>query len=294
MFADLQGNAALFGRVRERTSLVLWTVVLVFVWFAVVDEGPLSPGELPTTPSFLTLFPAVVIGLAVVNAYWNDGLVVSWLLAFGVTLGLFWNGWDSIVVFGTVLTALAAGTAGHAIGLLLRRLTTPEAERGARGPLLAILLGPDRGRLHRWVVLAAVLGLGVEALVLTVGPETPLPVLGVKPGALFYPPFADPSFVVPAVLVLLGWTGLATIPAARGGGLFAGWTLVFVPFFVGSFVVIPDTPLAVDLARRVEFAFLSAGVVACVAATVGFPAGRALRRVVILRNRGDPEQGWST
>jgi DNA-binding transcriptional ArsR family regulator len=128
------------GRRRERSrqaavATAVASIVVVGGWLAVRSAGATIPsvGPLGPGPAFVSL----LVGGAAVQAYDNDGLLVSWLvvftpvalLAFGVVgIGLAGEGIDHVVgviaypvVVGGV-GALLLGTVGFVLGAGTRRL----------------------------------------------------------------------------------------------------------------------------------------------------------------------------
>ncbi|MFB6143274.1 MAG: ArsR/SmtB family transcription factor [Halorientalis sp.] len=110
-------------------------VVAAVGWFAVAATGTRVPGLGPVDPALA--LGLVLVVAAAVQAYYNDGLLVSWFVVFGpvagFALGLFASGFLAggagvlvgavgyAVVVGTV-AALVFGTGGFLVGAGCRRL----------------------------------------------------------------------------------------------------------------------------------------------------------------------------
>lgn len=242
-----------------------------------------------------TLWPAplaasgvpLVVGLAAVGAYYNEGLVVAWLLSFSATLPAFvfypprgptfavTPATAPLAVGQAAAVALGSGTVGFAIGAALLRRRDRRA--GARfepspGVLPDVLVGTDRRLAGRWLLVAVGEFVAVFAVAWF--------------GLL---PFGVGAVGLVGIAVLLG---LAAAPpayvATRNRGLLVCWVLAFAPPF-GVFLPLQlrfVASMAPD--RPVLYALGTAAMVAIPAGTLAFLLGLAARAV---RRRLGPRDG---
>lgn len=264
-------------------------------WLSVID------GQI----HFVVLFVLVVGGgLAAGNAYWNDGLALSWLLAFALVFGWLWNVFvqEGTVFFDEAIvplawaafTALVVGTVGYSIGRSLRGFPIRDTEDEPSDWLLRVLVGDDLSRAGRWGIVAGVLFLVASGLIYATYPIFLLPVEGVTLFELFFPTGVLAASTLLGAIVVLGWMGLAMWPAYRNAGLLVSWGLLFGPMFGASltdFVLdgISGSGPFVDA----TFAFLAALIFALILGTGGFVLGRGLRRLISRRRSGHGEQDAS-
>lgn len=265
-------------------SVLLGATARAQGWMAVFD------GRL----SLLVLFVLVVgSAVAAANAYWNDGLLLSWLLVFGSVLGWLWIVFVQGPVFFDVaivpiawaaLTALVVGTVGYVIGRR-RRLHARTKDEGKFEWPLEVLVGRELGQRGRWVVVSAMLFVLGSGVIYGTRPFVELPFEGVMLFELFYPTGVLAANTWLGTLVVLGWIGLAMWPAYRGAGLLVSWGIVFGPMFgaILTGFVLGGTS-GVGPLLDATFAFLAALIFVVILGTGGFLLGIALRRVV-----GSPE-----
>lgn len=233
-----------------------------------------------------TLWPAplavsgviLLIGLTAAEAYYNEGVVIAWLISFAVTLPAFIFYPPRGPVFAvsptTASTAIAKagaismvlGTIGFVIGSVLRR-RRDERYDGQYEPSSAVLprifLGEDIHRTTRWLLI------GAGEFVMLFG--------GVWLGLL---PFGFGLGGVAGIAVLLIlMAGPATLFAIRNSGVLVSWLLAFAPLF-GVFLALqlgatiepaPDHPVLYALGSSLLFA-IPVG-------TGGFLLGVAIRRL---------------
>lgn len=290
-------RVGLFGVSRTRSILVLvlagvfllgsfliGTVARTQGWMEVLD------GRLYVLVMFVLIFGSAV---AAANAFWNDGLVLSWLLVFGPVLGWLWivfvQGpvfFDSAIVpiAWAVFTALVVGTLGYVIGRR-RRIDTHVTGDGQSEWLLGTLIGWDLGQRGQWLIVAGALFVLAGGLIYATRPFLELPIEGVILFELFYPTGVLVESTLVGTLVVLGWVGLAMWPAYRGAGLLVSWAVVFGPMF-GA--ILTDFVLGgtsgVGPLLDATFAFLAALIFTIILGTGGFLLGTGLRRSV-----GSPE-----
>lgn len=242
-------------------------------------------------------------GLAAGNAYWNSGLLLSWLLVFGLVFGWLWNTFvqagtvffhEAIIpVLWAVFAAVVVGTVGYAIGRSLRGSSIDEMEDDPSNWLLRVLLGVDHQQLVRWSLLAGGLFVTSASLIYVTHQFYPLPVEGVTLFEVFFAIGALNTNFLLGIVVVLGWLGLAMVPASRSAGLLVSWVLIFGPLFGASMTdwvlegISGSGPL-VDA----TFALVFALVFALILGTIGFLIGRGARLAFERRrSSGTQEQG---
>lgn len=231
-----QVTVALLGRDRRRTGVSVGVAVALFVLSLLGSSIAESSG---LTNDWFARFPLAVLGflvaiaaIAVGTAYWNSGLVSSWLVAFAPTFAWLWT----VLVgektafpegvaapFGLALAiAIPLGTIGYAAGRFLRICT--ENADAVPEPVLRILLGDEPDRLVSWGGRAIALFLATALLVYvsTLDGLSAAPVI--SNGGLSAP------FLLGPVAIPV-WLALATWPAYRGNGLLVSWLVLFGPFF---------------------------------------------------------------
>lgn len=259
-------------------SFLFGTVARTQGWMSVVD------GRL-----FLLVLFVLVVGSAVAaaNAYWNDGLVLSWLLVFGPVSGWLWIVFVQGPVFFNVaivpmawaaFAALVVGTLGYVLG---RQLDTRGTGAETSEWMLRTIVGRDPGRRGRWLAVAGALFVLAGALMAATRPLLELPIEGVTLFELFYPTGVLVESTLVGTLVVLGWMGLAMLPAYRRAGLLVSWAIVFGPLLgaiMTEFVLGGSSGGGPVL--DATLAFLAALIFTVVLGTGGFVLGAGLRRVV--------------
>ena len=264
----LYGRSLLVSRQLGLLACGLFALLMAAFYTNVVTLWPL-----PLVPSGAVL----LVGLAAIEAYYNEGLLVAWLLTFVVTVPAFFfpprgfidgaaqpTALIAVVLAGGV--AVAFGTIGFAIGVAVRH--SREQHRTDRYQpsatvLPAVLLGRDDGVAMRAVLVAAG---GFTVLFVTVW--SGMVSVGAGLGG------------IPGIIVLIM---LMTVPgllyAAHNSGLLVCWALAFAPLF-GVFLArqlrfvgypTPDQPVLYALGSALLFA-IPLG-------TVGFLFGVVVRRI---------------
>lgn len=250
-----------------------------------------------------TLHPVAFVvvvggGLAVWNAYWNDGLLLSWLLVFSLVtpwllhynlhLGIY----EPFVSAGYVTVALVSGTIGYLLGIWGRRYRLRDTEpMGSHG--LTVVFGAAPDSTARWSFVVSGLFLIAAALLLGAGPYRSVLVSLVYPVALFYPIGTITAEAILGVGIIVGWVMVALWPAYRGNGVLVSWSVLFAPMFgvllayslVDSFFTTDVTGTVVD---AVVSAALVAGATAVILGALGFVGGALLRNPATTP-RGGPE-----
>lgn len=259
-------------------SLLLGNVARTQGWMALLDER-----------LFLLVLFVLVAGSAVAaaNAYWNDGLVLSWLLVFGPVLGWLWMVFVQGPVFFDVaivpiawamFAALVVGTLGYVLG---RRLDTRGTPDVTSEWMLGTIVGRDLGRRGQWLAVSSALFVLAVGLMAATRPFLELPIEGVTLFELFYPTGVLVESTLVGAVVVLGWMGLAMLPAYQRAGLLVSWAIVFGPLFgaILTEFVLGGTSGGWPV-LDVTLAFLAALIFTLVLGTGGFILGGALRRVV--------------
>lgn len=220
----------------------------------------------------------LLAGLAAIEAYYNEGLLVAWLLVFAAALPAFVvprpRGPPYAVTLETapvaVATAggvaLALGTVGFAIGVAARRRRERTSTSGFE-PSTTVLpttfLGRDVRVSGRWVTVAV-----GEFVVVFVGVWTGLLPFGFGLGG---------ELGLTVLLVLMA--GPAALHAVRNSGLLVCWTLAFAPL-VGVFLALQlGSTMEPASSRPVLFALGSSALFSIPVGTVGFLLGLTTRRV---------------
>lgn len=140
MFARIKHSPLLGGRnqaLSRRVTLgaLLVSAVLAFPWLVITSTGYVTPFLSPT--DIVPVFTIALVGAAAIQAYYNDGLLVSWLVVFGpvavFAIGIFGIGpieseLEQIagtigypVIVGTI-GAVVLGTLGFVLGAGVRRV----------------------------------------------------------------------------------------------------------------------------------------------------------------------------
>lgn len=290
LISEPVGNG-LLGKSRSRSLLalglsgalllgafLLGTVATTQGWMAILD-GRIS----------LLVLLVLVFGTAVAaaNAYWNDGLVLSWLLVFGPILGWLWVVFvqGPIVFYGaivpiawSVLTALVVGTIGYVIGRGRRNYTHDRSEGQVEWPL-AVIVGRDYSQRRQWLLLIGALFVLTGGMTYVVGPFLGFPIEGVTLFELFYPTAVLDANTSLGTLVVLGWIGLAAWPAYRGAGLLVSWGIVFGPMFgvILTGFVLGGTS-GVGPLLDATFALLAGLIFTIILGTAGYILGGAFRK----------------
>lgn len=291
-------RTALLGRDTTRSFLAFGLAIALALGFYVLGAIGEAQGWIY---GFDQVFPVFVLLVLVVggvvaagNAYWNDGLVLSWLLVFGPVLGWLWivlvqsaNLIEVAIVpvaFAT-LGALVAGTLGYVAGRVLVVRADAGSWADPSNRLLRLLVGHVPNRQARWALLAGGLFVLSGALIYANRPYTPLPVEGVVLFELFYPTGVLAADTVFGIVVILAWMGLAAWPAYRREGILVSWGLPFGPLFgaILTDFVLGDTSGGGPW-LEVAFAFIAALIFALVLGTGGYLLGSGLRWIAD-RNR---------
>ncbi|PSQ08328.1 hypothetical protein BRC97_00145 [Halobacteriales archaeon QS_6_71_20] len=250
----------------------------------------LIDGRLPIVVVIVVvIFGAVAAG----NAYWNDGIVLSWLLVFGPVCGLLWplfvQKWtvfleEAILPFGwSLLAAAVVGTLGYVIGRYLRFRGTADTAQDSSSRLLRLFVGRDTD-LRRWVA-------GAGGTFVAVGVGTSL----IEPGSLviaenvsldeFLLPVGALDASPPIAATIVGiWIAVAAVPAYRNEGVLVSWLVTFSPFLGGALSTFVTSEISgAGPLMDATLAFLTALMLGCIIGTTGFVVGRGLCRVI--RNR---------
>jgi hypothetical protein len=220
----------------------------------------------------------VLLGLAAVVAYYNEGLLVAWLLTFAAVLPAFVfypprgptfavtpaSAPVAVATAGGITLGLAA--VGGAVGVTARRRREgADTSRYEPSPavLPTVFVGRDGRQAVAWLLAAT-----AEFLVVFAGVWTGvLPVgfgLGGEPG-------------ITVLLMLMA--GPAAFYAVRNSGLLVCWALAFAPLF-GVFLALQlGATLEPAPSRPVLFALGSAALFSTPVGTVGFLLGVGTRRV---------------
>jgi len=232
-------------------------------------------------------------GLAFLNAYWNDGLMVSCVLVLGLpagimwgTYGIFWSGRGELGI-ALIGVSLAIGASGYAIGRAFRAGHTDEGVDQRDEWMRGLLLGENHALARRWGFISVGLCLASAGLLSVVGPFASLPIDDLSLIDLFFP-FFESGLVL--VILHLGGIGLAMGPGSQDAGLLTSWGIVFGPVFGAGAVWLPRDPHIAGLVSGIQWAFVGALVSAAVLGTIGYVLGTGLRRAVIPRY---PEQSQS-
>lgn len=275
----------------EGRNALLWgRSAVVSRQLAVLAVGLLGLMGLVFFTDLNTLWPlalapsgaGLLVGLTAIEAYYNEGLLVAWALAFGAVLPAFvfypprgptfavTPATAPVAVAEAAAVSIALASVGFAAGAAIRRKSDPD--RGERdGPssaaLPALLIGRDRRRAARWLLVAA-----AEIVV----------VLAVAWFGLL--PFGIGGVGLVAIALLLVLMGVPPAwYAARNRGLLVCWALAFAPPF-GVFLAIqlrfvasmaPDRPFLYAMGT----AAMLAAPVAAAAFVVGVLAPLIWRRL---------------
>ncbi|MFC7193357.1 hypothetical protein ACFQL7_28560 [Halocatena marina] len=135
---DVIDSPLLIGRDHRRTQQFLLFAVAVSIGASAFSSISLIPG-VPFVWQFVYVLVAVAFGGAMINAYLNDGLFVStliaialpvgWVLTAILAIGLGAFGYNSYVQAGIVLLIITAFSLGGGIGAFIvgassRRIVT--------------------------------------------------------------------------------------------------------------------------------------------------------------------------
>lgn len=195
-------------------------------------------------PHFALLVFVVGGAVAAGNAYWNDGLVLSWLLVFGPVLAWLWNvgdqgvvhfGADIVLIGFATLGALVAGTLGYVVGRVFNGRAESETWYEPITWLLRVLVGQIPEQSTRWGILAGGLFVLASVVFYSTYPSLQLPIVGVDLIALVIPIDAIAADYATGLAVVLAWIGLAAWPAYQRNGLLVSWALLFGPIFGALF-----------------------------------------------------------
>lgn len=274
---------------------IVGAAILSLSWYLLgqymMDQGLM---EVVDGRLFIPVAVTLVLGGAIAagNAYWNDGMLVSWLLVFGPVCGWLWTvfvqtrtlSFDVVIVpVGfAAFAGIVVGTLGYALGGRLRAADGTEP-----GRVLGILVGRNEVEARRWWLVAGGLFVVAIGVIGGVGPDRQTPIEGVSVVELFLPLGALSADSLVGVLVVLVWLGVATWPAYRRAGVFASWGIVFGPVFgvvLTAFVL--DGISGSGPAMDATLAFVAALVLAVVLGSVGYLLGTVVRSL-----RGPDERG---
>lgn len=216
------------------------------------DVNRLWPFPLATSGALL------LVGLAAVEAYYNDGVLVVWLSTVAASLPAFVFSPPRgplavtprpgpVAVATALVVAGLLGVVGFALGAALRRQRDGHADYVPSPTALpAAFVGRDGRMAVRWSLLAA-----GEFVVLFAGVRTGVLPFGFGLGG---------HVGVTVLLLLMG--GPAALYASRNGGLLVCWLLAFAPLF-GVFLALqlgatfepaPDAPALFALGASVLYA----------------------------------------
>lgn len=290
---------SLFGHRPDRTRLTLALAAAIFL--ATLLVGTYARGRWMQAVMESTALPVAFLilvggGLAIWNAYWNDGLLLGWLLLgclvgpwllhYNLRLGIS----QPFVSAGYVTLALVVGTAGYLVGVGLRRIA-PGETGGELPESVSAVFGPTPDGASRWLVLLGSLFAVPAVLVAVAGPYRSLLVSVAYPVALFYPVGTITGRAILGAGLVLGWIAVATWPASRGNGLLVSWGVLFAPMFgtLLSYSLLESfftQDLTSSLADDVRIAALVAVAISVILGTLGFVTGVLIRRTVAARVRG--------
>lgn len=289
-------GAELLGHDRKRAivsfGVALTLFVVSFLAGSIAEWNGFTNDWFARFPlAVLASFVAIGV-IAAGTAYWNGGLVSSWLVAFAAAFGWLSNvliGEETALPEGVVAPlglaggiAVTLGTVGYAIGRYLRVRNTGNEKDALPEPLLRILLGDEPDQFISWGTRAGGLFVAAAALIYVTNPDASLAVRKFElvetfiPAGGLYAPFVFGTVAIP------GWLAVATWPAYRGEGLLASWIILFGPFF-GAWVT--DDVLLGRLTGSgplvdAVLVLLGASVLAVVLGTAGFVLGSGLRRAI--------------
>lgn len=291
-------NDVLFGGHIDRTRRTLGVAIAISLCVFLI--GTYARGRWMKPVMEMTLQPVFFVilvggGLAIWNAYWNDGLLLSWLLIFSLItpwlihynlqLGIY----EPFVSAGYVTLALIVSTVGYLIGVGFRRLSLGDTEEGVAKSFTAVF-GSVPGQTTRWFLLLSGLFVVPAGPVYVAGPYRSLLVSMVYPVTLFYPIGDITGRAVIGVGLILGWIGVATWPAYRGNGLLISWGVLFAPMFgtILSYGLL-ETFFASDLTSSavndVLIAALVSVAISVILGSLGFVIGVLIRRTVATQQR---------
>lgn len=263
----------LFGRspaVSVQVGLLacgVFTLLLAAFYTNVVRLWPL-----PLVPSGVV----VLVGLAAIEAYYNDGLVVAWLVSFVATVPALYYSHGEFTIDAARPPALLAvglagsvavtlGTLGFAIGAAVRRSrerSGTEQYQPSATVLPVVLFGRDRRSTTRAVLVAA--GEFVVFFVIIWSGAVPDGVgLGGIPGILLM----GTLMTVPALLY-----------AARNSGLLVCWALASAPMFGFTLAVQVLSDIHPEPSYPLLYAVGTALLFGIPLGTIGFLLGVAGRR----------------
>ncbi|PSP54722.1 hypothetical protein BRC82_09315 [Halobacteriales archaeon QS_1_67_19] len=284
-------DTELFGRDRSRTVVSVGVAIALFAGSSLAGGIAESSG---VSNDWFARFPLAVLAslvaigaIAAGTAYWNGGLVSSWLVAFASPFG-----WLSNVLVGAKPAfpegvvaplglaggiAVSFGTVGYAIGRYIRVRGTENGKNALPDPLLRILLGDEPDQFIRWGTRAGGLFVVAGALIYVTSPDTSLSVRTFEfpiPAGGLNAPFVFGTVTIPA------WIGTAMWPAYRNEGLLASWLLLFGPFFGAMLTdeVLVGRLTGSGLLVDGVLVLLGTFVLAVALGTVGFVLGSGLRR----------------
>lgn len=294
-------NNTLFGRQTDRARRTIGLAVGLLVCMFLV--GAYARGRWMQDVMAQQVYPVLFVilvggGLATWNAYWNDGLLLNWLvvcslvtpwlLHFNLQYGIY----EPFISAGYVTLALVVGTIGHLVGVGLRSTLREDPDGGDLEKTIGAL-GSASSESIQWALLVAGLFFGSVVLVYVAEPYRFHLVSVVYPVTWFYPIGVVTWETVIGVGLVLGWLGLATWPAYRGNGLLISWCVILAPISgtILSYSLLeafftPD--LSGTLTDDVAVALLVAVPIAVILGTSGFLIGVMLHRIGAFRR---PDSG---
>lgn len=229
-------------------------------------------------------------GLTVWNAYWNDGLLLNWLLIcslitpwlihYNLQLGIY----EPFVSAGYVTLALIVSTTGYVIGVGFRRVAPGDTEGGVTKDFTAVL-GSTPGQPVRWFLLLSGLFVIPAGLVYVAESSRSLLVSIVYPVVFFYPIGNVTGETAIGVVLILSWIGAATWPAYRGNGFLISWGVLFAPMFgtILSYSLLESffaSDLTSSVVNDVLIAALVSVAISVILGALGFVTGVLIRRTV--------------
>lgn len=283
----------LFGRNRTGTFLGLGFAMMLFIGiFILRGWAEMAEGEtFGTLPISDVVFVVVVGGgFAAVTAFWNDGLLLSWLLVFCPVIAWVWpNFVQGPVFFKAVVhpfalaavAAILAGTAGYVIGRRIHMKTSLFTEEDPFAWDVRLILGHDPSQLFQWAERACVLLFVSAGFMYSTRPYIALPIEGLTLIEVFLPIGALNTAPMIGTIVIFGWMGLASWPAYRDNGLLSSWGILFGPIFGATLIDFTiDSMSGSSPIMDFSLAFLAALIIALVLGTGGYILGRGLRGAV--------------
>jgi hypothetical protein len=291
-------NGTLLGEEKGRSYIVISLAAIIFALMFLTAS---NAAESWMTEFTIQLYVPVLIlfyiggSLAAWNAYWNDGLIWSWLLVFNLIAPWEWfatNGGHSLLLAGMITGTLTLfiGTVGYGIGRYFKGSKFQTPPRVPREPSVRILLGADLTRVNRWKAIAGGLFVvwgGLSSLVfLTSNTPGILGMVFIPTVIIYQPELMDVSGMVMGAIVFAIWIAVAAWPAYSRNGILVSWGLIFAPFFgtalaysfAGGYFTAEYTASFLTI---IAFAFLIALGHAVVVGTIGFLLSLVIRQFII-------------